>query len=144
MREPNDAVRFYRELKIFMLIFLILGSLVVGLCFWDLKVVMSFLVGGLLGYVNFSTLKKEGKELIFKVYTNVMKCKEKPYQKERTLFLIKVYLRLLALGIIFYFLLVKVKLDPIWLLIGFTIVYLQIFLVVLKYWIQKKESFLIK
>lgn len=144
MKEASDALSFYRDLKVFMLASLVIGTLIVGVFFWNITTVISFFIGGVLGYINFSTLRKEGKDLIFKVYRNVMNCVEKPYQRERTIFLVKVYLRLLALGIIFYFLLVKANLNAVWLILGFTVVYLQIFLVTLKYWLQKRESFLIK
>jgi hypothetical protein len=64
---------------------------------------------------------------------------EKPYQKERTLFLIKVYLRLLALGLIFYFLITWLKLHPVFIIFGFTLVYAQIFLLTLWYTLKRKE-----
>lgn len=144
MKEASDSLSFYKDLKIFMLASLVIGTLMVSVLFWNMTTILSFLIGGILGYINFSTLRREGKDLLFKVYRNVMNCVEKPYQRERTIFLVKVYLRLLALGIIFYFLLVKAKLSAVWLILGFTVVYFQIFLVTLKYWIRKRESFLIK
>lgn len=141
MKEVSDVFPFYRELKLFMIVSLFLGTLVVGLLSWNIIDLLSFFIGGILGYINFLTLKKEGRDLIFKVYNNVINCVEPPYQKERLAFLIKVYLRLLALGIIFYFLLIKAKFSVVCLLMGFTVVYLQIFLVTLKYWIQKEKIF---
>lgn len=144
MKEASDSLSFYKDLKIFMLASLVIGTLMVSVLFWNMTTILSFLIGGILGYINFSTLRREGKDLLFKVYRNVMNCVEKPYQRERTIFLVKVYLRLLALGIIFYFFLVKAKLSAVWLILGFTVVYFQIFLVTLKYWIRKRESFLIK
>lgn len=137
MKEASDSLSFYKDLKVFMIVSLIIGTMLVGVLFWNMITLLSFLIGGILGYINFSTLRKEGRDFIFKVL-------ERPYQREKTIFLVKVYLRLLALSIIFYFLLVKAKLSAVWLILGFTVVYFQIFLVTLKHWIQKKESFLIK
>ncbi|MFN4132149.1 MAG: hypothetical protein ACK4GE_03610 [Caldimicrobium sp.] len=137
--ERNDS--FFKELNIFMLLTIATGSFSVLLIFQNLKILFSFLSGSLLAYINFLTLRREGKDLLFKVYQNVMLCMHRPYQKERTLFLIKAYLRLLALGIIFYFLIAKLFLHPLFLLLGFTLVYLQIFVVIFKMWLKKRESF---
>ncbi len=132
---------FFQELNLFMLLSLFTGSFSVLLIFQDIKLFLAFFIGGLLAYLNFITLKKEGIELLYKVYHNVMKCMERPYQKERTLFLIKAYLRLLALGIIFYFLIKYIKFHPIFLLLGFTLVYFQIFVVIFRFWLKRKENF---
>ncbi|MFN3504840.1 MAG: hypothetical protein ACK4Y7_01340 [Caldimicrobium sp.] len=132
---------YFQELNIFMLLTILTGSVSVLLIFQSLLFFWSFLAGSFLAYINFKTLEREGQDLIFKVYQNVMLCLERPYQKERTLFLIKVYLRLLALGIIFYFLLTKLSLHPFFILLGFTMIYLQIFVVFIKRWIKKRESF---
>ncbi|BAU23718.1 hypothetical protein THC_1352 [Caldimicrobium thiodismutans] len=117
------------------------GSLGVLIVFQDLKLFLSFLLGAALAYLNFLTLKKEGGELLARVYQNVMSCLDRPYQRERTLFLIKVYLRLLAIGIIFYFLITRLGLHPVFLLLGFTLIYFQIFVVMIRFWLRKKESF---
>lgn len=132
---------FFKELYIFMFLTLVTGSLAMLVFFQDLKLFMAFLSGALLACLNFLTLRKEGGELITRVYQNVMGCVERPYQKERTLFLIKVYLRLLAIGIIFYFFITKLGLHPVFLLLGFSLIYLQIFVVTVRFWLRKKESF---
>lgn len=137
--EKNDS--FFRELNLFMFFSILTGALSVLFIFQNSKILFSFLSGSLLAYINILTLRREGQDLLLKVYQNVMFCMERPYQKERTLFLIKVYLRLLALGIIFYFLIAKFFLPPLFLLLGFTFVYLQIFVVIFKMWLKKRESF---
>lgn len=139
MREKGiDAL--LKDLNLFMLLSLITGSVIILILFRDLKIFLAFVIGALLAYLNFYTLKKEGRELLFKVYHNVMACMERPYQRERTLFLIKVYLRLLALGIIFYVLMAKLGLHPVFLILGFSLVYFQIFLAVFRFWLQRRES----
>ncbi len=140
MRE-EESKAFFQELTLFMVLSLFTGSFSVLLIFQNLKIFLAFLIGGLLAYLNFATLKKEGIELLYKVYRNVMCCIERPYQKERTLFLVKAYLRLLALGIIFYFLIKYIKLHPVFLILGFTLVYFQIFVVIFRVWLRRKESF---
>ncbi len=132
---------FFKELYIFMFLTLVTGSLATLVIFQDLKLFTAFFSGAVLACLNFLTLRKEGGELITRVYQNVMGCVERPYQKERTLFLIKVYLRLLAIGIIFYFFITKLRLHPVFLLLGFSLIYLQIFVVTLRFWLRKKESF---
>ncbi|MGC9108653.1 MAG: hypothetical protein ACP5HI_00110 [Caldimicrobium sp.] len=140
VREEGSKV-FFQELNLFMLLSLFTGSFSILIIFQNIKIFLSFLLGGALAYLNFVTLKKEGIELLYKVYTNVMNCLERPYQKERTLFLIKAYLRLLALGIIFYFLIRYIKLHPVFLILGFTLVYMQIFVVIFRFWLKKRENF---
>ncbi len=137
----NPKETLFKELSLYMLLISFTGALSVGIIFQDLKIVLSFLTGALLAYLNFITLRKEGQEFLWKVYQNVMLCVNMPYQKERTYFLIKTYLRLLALGIIFYFLIAKFSLHPLFLILGFTLVYFQIFVVTLKMWLKRKESF---
>ncbi|MEZ0343928.1 MAG: hypothetical protein ABWJ99_03850 [Caldimicrobium sp.] len=137
----EESKAFFQELTLFMVLSLFTGSFSVLLIFQNLKIFLAFLIGGLLAYLNFATLKKEGIELLYKVYRNVMCCIERPYQKERTLFLVKAYLRLLALGIIFYFLIKYIKLHPVFLILGFTLVYFQIFVVIFRVWLRRKESF---
>lgn len=139
--EKKEIESLLKELNILMLLSIVIGFVTVSLLTRELLHIFAFLAGALLGYLNFYTLRKEGRELLFKVYQNVMACLERPYQKERTLFLIKVYLRLLALGIIFYFLMAKLKLHPVPLLAGFTLVYLQIFVAVFRYWLRSRESY---
>ncbi len=125
--KSSEVDVFFKGLKV--LLFLFLASSLLLLSYPSLKI-LAFLVGAFLGLLNFYTLKEDGKILSAKVYQNVMACHEKPYQKERTLFLIKIYLRLLALGIIFYFLIDKIKLHPLYLLFGFSLSYGLIFLLV--------------
>lgn len=136
--EENKAL--FHELNLFMILTLLTGSLSTLLIFQKWNFFFAFLIGGALAFLNFITLKKEGTELLFKVYNNVMLCLERPYQKEKALFLVKAYLRLLALGIIFYVLLKYVKLHPLFLILGFTLVYFQIFVVVFRFWLRKKET----
>lgn len=131
----------FKELNIFMVLTVVAGSLSILIFFQEFKSFAAFLAGALLAYLNFYTLRREGKELLLRVYHNVMACLERPYQRERTLFLIKVYLRLLALGIIFYFLMAKLSLHPLFLLLGFSLVYFQIFLVMLRFWFRRRESY---
>lgn len=139
--ERSDVEGILKELNIFMLTSIVLGLICVAIIVRELMHILGFFIGSVLGYINFHTLRKEGRELLYKVYQNVMACVERPYQKERTLFLIKVYLRLLALAIIFYFLMAKLKLHPVSLLAGFTLVYLQIFVVMFRYWLRSRESY---
>lgn len=137
----GETEKVFKELSILMLLSVVTGSLVILMFFQALIPLLSFFAGALLAYINFSTLRKEGQELLFKVYKNVIACMERPYQRERTLFLIRVYLRLLALGIIFYFLIAKLSFHPVFLLLGFSWVYLQIFVVMFRFWLKKRESF---
>lgn len=138
-REEGNS--FFKELSLFMVLSLATGSVGVLIVFQDLKLFLAFLLGAALAYLNFLTLRKEGGELTARVYQNVMNCLDRPYQKERTFFLIKVYLRILAIGIIFYFLITRVGLHPVFLLLGFTLIYFQIFVVMIRSWLRKKESF---
>jgi len=138
----GESRAFFRELEILMLLTLFTGLLAIGVIFQDLKILLSFFTGAFLAYVNFTTLRKEGVQLLQKVYQNVMACHERPYQKERTIFLVKAYLRLLALGILLYFVIKYLKFHPVFILVGFSMVYFQIFLVIFKHWYTKRETFL--
>ncbi|MFN3407225.1 MAG: hypothetical protein ACK40E_05805 [Caldimicrobium sp.] len=137
----KESKAFFQELNILMLLTILTGSVSILLFLKSFQLFWSFLAGSLLAYINFKTLEKEGQDLIFRVYQNVMLCLERPYQKERTLFLIKVYLRLLALGIILYVLITKLSLHPFFIILGFTMIYLQIFVVFIKRRFKKGESF---
>ncbi|MFN4197212.1 MAG: hypothetical protein ACK4FM_04335 [Caldimicrobium sp.] len=138
-KKENRA--FFQELNILMLLTILTGSFSVLLFFKSLHLFWSFLAGSLLAYINFKTLEKEGQDLIFRVYQNVMLCLDRPFQKERALFLIKVYLRLTALGIILYVLITKLSLHPFFIILGFTMIYSQIFVVFIKRRFKKGESF---
>lgn len=137
--KSND---FFKELNLFMLSSLITGSIATLLIFQDLKLFLAFLIGGALAYLNFTTLKKEGIELLQRVRLNVTQNLANPYQRERTFFILKTYLRLLALGILFYFLIKFLRLQPVFLILGFSLVYFQIFLVILRFWLKKRETLL--
>jgi len=137
--EKAEANPFFKDLRNLSLFATLAGFFLLSLIYFSPGISFSFLVGALLGYLNLFTLKQDGKKFLQKVYNNVMCCMEKPYQKERTLFLIKVYLRLLALGLIFYFLITWLKLHPVFIIIGFTLVYAQIFLLTLWYTLKRKE-----
>jgi len=137
--EKVEVSPFFKDLRNLSLISSLLGFLMFSLIYSSTLISLSFLVGALLGFLNLFTLKEDGKKFLKKVYDNVMCCLEKPYQRERTFFLIKVYLRLLSLGIIFYFLISWLKLHPVFIIIGFSVVYLQIFLLTLWYTLRRKE-----
>jgi len=137
--ERAEVSPFFKDLRNLCLFSSLSGFLIMSLVYSSPLISFSFLVGALLGFLNLFTLKEDGKKFLKKVYDNVMCCLEKPYQRERTFFLIKVYLRLLSLGIIFYFLISWLKLHPVFIIIGFSVVYLQIFLLTLWYTLRRKE-----
>ncbi len=137
MKERENS--FFRELGVLMGLSLFTGLIGVIVFFQEGRAILAYLSGALLALLNFFTLKKEGSEMLRRVYQNVMHCIERPYQRERTFFLIKTYLRLLALGIIFYFLIGKLQFHPVLILLGFTLIYIQIFVLVFRNWVRGRK-----
>ncbi|MDM7202858.1 MAG: hypothetical protein P3W84_001330, partial [Thermodesulfobacteriaceae bacterium] len=111
------------------------------LLFQDLYSFLSFFIGSTLAFVNFITLKKEGQDFLYRIYQNFTATGIVSYKKERFIFIMKIYMRILATGILFYISIIRFNLSPILFILGFFLVYSQIFTVFLKRYIVKKESF---
>ncbi len=133
-----DPNKFFRKIEKIMLISIIIGTLLCLLIWRDIIFMLSFLSGGILGLVNFETTKREGIELLRRVQQLFLLSKNASHKKERILYIGKFYLRLFAIGIIIYFLINKIFFHPLFILCGFSLVYIELMIMSLIL-INKKE-----
>ncbi len=141
--ERINPENFFKNVEKFMLISICVCSLLVLLISQNLMWMISFFIGGFLGFINFRTTKKEGIDFIkmFKE-TLVMSSDdsegiEKSSYKGESILILKTFLKLTAIGIIIYFLL-KLSFNIIYILLGFTLIYFVLTLMTLKL-LNKKE-----
>lgn len=134
----ENPEKFFKNIEIFMLLLVFSGSLLCLFLSKNLLWTISFLSGGLLGFLNFRSTKKEGITFIKRVQENFKIKKDFSFEKEKNIFIFKIYLKLLATGIILFVLISKFKLHPLFILIAFILIYLYLILASLKYFIFNK------
>ncbi len=132
---------FFRSVERFILISIIVCSCLVFLFSRNIIEFLSFLIGGILGFINFRTTKKEGIDFInmFKM-TLVLSSEEdgeKPAYKGEGILFLKTFLKLSAIAVIIYFLL-KLSFNIVYILLGFTLVYFVLTLMTLRI-LSKRE-----
>ena len=135
---------FFKKLEINLLFLVILGTFIVAVSLKNVIFVMSFLAGSFLGLINFRTTKKEGIHFIKKVKKILEDSGEKAnIQKESNIFIGKTFLKLFATAIVIYFLITKFKLSPIFILLGFGVIYIGLILFSLVVFLRKNKEILI-
>lgn len=128
-----SAERFSKEAELYMGLTSIIGSVIVFLIWKNINFSISFLVGALLGFFNFKVIKKEVLGIV-----NKLQSEELHYSKAGFFYLIKFFLRFSLIALILYFLLVELKLSAIFMLLGFSVIYLQLIIVSLKNFLINK------
>ena len=122
-----SSENFIKKLEILIIIFSIILVILSFLILKNLNYVFSFLSGIIIAYLNFRSTKNESIKTI-----NSIKQGLSP-QKGVFMYMSKFYLRLFATGIVLYFLIKILKLNPILILLGLIFVHLQLILIPLKY-----------
>ncbi|WP_038054879.1 hypothetical protein [Thermodesulfobacterium hydrogeniphilum] len=141
--ERINPERFFKNVEKFMLISICVCSLLVLLISQNLMWMISFFIGGFLGFINFRTTKREGIDFIKMFKETVVMSSddsenmEKPSYKGENILILKTFLKLTAIGLIVYFLL-KFSFNIIYILLGFTLIYFVLTLMTLKL-LNKKE-----
>lgn len=138
MVNPDNPEKFFKRVEIFMLLLVFLGSLLCLLLSKNLLWTVSFLSGGILGFLNFRSTKKEGITFIKRVQENFKIKKDFSFEKEKNIFIFKIYLKLLATGIILFVLISKLKFHPLFILAAFILIYAYLIWASLKYFIFNK------
>ena len=124
---------FFKKIEISMLILVFLGFLLCLFFSKNLIWSISFLSGGSLGYLNFRSTKKEGITFIKRVKENLKVKKNFSIEKEKNVFIFKIYLKLFATGIVLFVLISIFKLHPVFILAAFFLIYTYLILASLKY-----------
>ena len=137
--ERINPERFFRNVEKFMLISICVCSLLVLLISQNLMWMVSFFIGGFLGFINFRTTKKEGIDFIKKIKEIIIMSKKNSYHKEKKIFMTKIYLKLIAIGIIIWFFL-KLSFNVVFILFGFSLVYCVLMLISLKFFLLNKKE----
>ncbi|MCS7278906.1 MAG: ATP synthase subunit I [Thermodesulfobacteriaceae bacterium] len=128
-----NVEKFSKEVEIYVGLTSLIGSLLIFFIWQNFIFLLSFLVGNLLGLVNLRAIKKEVIKMISKLQS-----KELQYPQAGVLYFIKFILRLFLIAVILYLLLVELKFDVIFILLGFSSIYLHLFLVTLKNYLRNK------
>jgi len=95
-------------------------SLIIGLAFFPFYFTLGILLGGLISILNFYWLSRDIKR-VFQQYSS----KAKPY------IMIKFYIRFAVTGVIIFFILTQTPVDLIGLIIGLSLVVINILLIVI-------------
>ena len=132
--------KLLKLIEISLLSFVILGSFIIALFLKKIIFVLSFLAGSFLGLINFKTTKKESAQFIEKIKKILENSGNKAdLQKAGYIFIGKIFLKLLATAIIMSLLVIKLKFSPIFILIGFGVIYIGLILLSLIIFWRKKE-----
>jgi hypothetical protein len=126
MKNKIDHKIFIRNLEFSIFIFSIIFIFLSFLILRDLKYVFSLIAGIGIAYLNLRSTKKDGIKVLEGVKNGL--------SPERGIFLYmsKFYLRLFATGILLFFFIKIVKLNPIFILLGLFLVYLELIIIALK------------
>lgn len=136
--EKVEPEVFFKKIEIFLILIIIFGSLLCFLVSRSFMNTLAFLSGGLLGFLNFRSTKKEGITFIKKIQENLRLHRSVSMEKERNIFLFKLFLKLLATGIVLFILIAKFHLHPVIILLSFFTIYTSIVLMSLKYLLLDK------
>jgi hypothetical protein len=123
---------FIRHLIISFLLFSAIGAIFIFIIWKNPNYTISFLSGVLIAYLNFRSTKNDSIKTI-----NLVKEGLSP-EKGIFLYMGKFYLRLFATGIILFFFIKILKMNPIFILIGLTLIYFQLILIALRNFYFKK------
>ncbi len=138
MKKLESIEEFFRRIEILLFLVIILGSLLCLLISKNLMWGIAFFFGGLLGFLNFRSTKREGIIFIRKVQESLKFHKEASIYKEKNIFILKLFLKLIATGIILFVLIAKFHFHPVIILFSFFTIYASIILITLKYLIFDK------
>lgn len=140
MEKVESPEHFFKRIETFLIFVIILGSLLCSLIGKNLMWGIAFLSGGVLGFLNFRSTKKEGITFIRRVQESFKLRKGSSIDKERNLFIFKLFLKLIATGIIIFVLIAKFHFHPVIILLSFFTIYAVIILISLKFLILDKIS----
>jgi len=121
-----SSENFIKNLEISIIIFSAISIILSFLILKNLNYVFSLLSGIIVAYLNFRSTKNESIKIV-----NSIKQGLSP-QKGTLIYMSKFYLRLLATGIVLYFLIKILRLNSILILIGLIFVHFQLILIPLK------------
>ncbi len=126
MEDFKEALKFFNKIEIWVLFGVFLVALIMFFVKKDLRVCLSFLSGALVTFLSFITTRKEGFIFLKNIKAQLDRGEVPNYTKERGIFLGKIYLKLFAVGVIFYFLIAWLHLSPLFLVVGISWVYLEL------------------
>jgi hypothetical protein len=126
MKNKIDHKIFIKNLEFSIFIFFVIFIFLSFLILRDLKYVFSLIAGIGIAYLNLRSTKKDGIKVLEGVKNGL--------SPERGIFLYmsKFYLRLFATGILLFFFIKIVKLNPIFILLGLFLVYLELIILALR------------
>ncbi len=122
------AEKFLDRIEFFLAISALLCAVFV-LFFWKSWLfLISFLSGIFLALINFRTTKREGFQLIKKIKEKLARGEgiKSLYQKEGNIYIVKIYAKLFATGIVLYFLIDKLHFSPLFIIGGLCLIYLEL------------------
>ncbi len=126
MKEKISYKVFVRNLEL-SIIFLAFICIILSFLVWkNLNYTFSLIAGVFIVYLNFRSVKSDSIKTLSNVKNGLSP------QKGMILYMSKFYIRLLATGILLYFFIKIVKLNPILILLGIFLVYFQLILMALK------------
>ncbi|WP_022855590.1 hypothetical protein [Thermodesulfobacterium thermophilum] len=134
--------RFFGEAERLILGLVVVATISIHLVWGGLVETFSFLAGGILGFLNFRTTKKEGIAFVKKIQEIFSSDQKNLYNKERHVYIAKIYLKLLATAIVVYFLIAHLGAHPVFLISAFGLVYLSltVYSFIKFLWFMKKEK----
>lgn len=134
--------RFFGEAERLILGLVVVATIFIHLVWGGLVETFSFLAGGILGFLNFRTTKKEGIDFVKKIQEIFASDQKNLYNKERHVYIAKIYLKLLATAIVVYFLIAHLGAHPVFLISAFGLVYLSltVYSFIKFLWFMKKEK----
>lgn len=134
--------RFFGEAERLILGLVVVATIFIHLVWGGLVETFSFLAGGILGFLNFRTTKKEGIAFVKKIQEIFNSDQKNLYNKERHVYIAKIYLKLLATAIVVYFLIAHLRAHPVFLISAFGLVYLSltVYSFIKFLWFMKKEK----
>lgn len=125
--------RFSKKLEVYIALGSLIGSVIVLGVWQNLNFCVSFLVGNFLGFLNFKALKRDVLSIVSNVISGNLH-----YSKAGFVYIIKFFLRLILIALILYFLLVELKLNVIFILLGFSIIYFHLVVLSLKNFLKNR------
>jgi hypothetical protein len=126
MKNKIDHKIFIKNLEFYILVFSIVFILFFSLILRDLKYILSLIAGIGIAYFNFRSTKNDGIKVLERVKSGLSP------EKGVFLYMSKFYLRLFATGILLFFFIKIVKLNPIFILLGLFWVYLELIILALR------------
>jgi len=132
MKKIINSENFIKKLEVSIIIFSTILVILSFLILKNLNYVFSLFSGIIIAYLNFRSTKNDSIKTINSVKQGLLP------QKGVFMYMSKFYLRLFATGIVIYFLIKILRLNPILILLGLIFVHFQLILIPLRYLHFKK------